>query len=1014
MRKNQQIYRRNKPIGTLCLIIMCLVIVNLTLISAMDFDNRITYSNEDKTATITNWLGLGEELGKATLTSHETVAEVRKVMPGKDRVVMYYEFDFKDIYENGLGEVTFIDEHNGKEIERDYYFAIASRESYEVDNYIQVCGTSGNYTCSQVKSGMKTNYRTVWTKLDKNDIPKGKVTIGLIVDVRQNDRVDGIWEIAGKKISKHASWTSALNVDLIFYADFDASSGTVVTDEINETNLNTTSAKWVTGILGNGLEFNGTNDIAMNITPGGLNGFPIGDVNFTVSLWANISSGNGLFRIGNTPGAGTGTPNSEFWTSGGLFSYTGGGNEISFTPTASSEWQHFVFTSTTGGNLTVYVNGTWEKSGEVGAPDFDFSIIYFGNGGINDWLNGTIDEVGIWTRELSPTEISELYNDGIGITRTPITDSTITVSLDFPVDDLLTTSTALNFSANFTIEVANFTNSTLFVWNPDTTLFGTNSTLITGNVSNSSILSLDNIPISSFYTWNYQACGLNDSSDIICSFAIANRTFSVTAFTEINSTFNNFVNETANENFELEIETIPSILSVTAILNYNGMKTLGTADCTGNLCTLSKSIDIPLVMSGESQNKSFLWEISVFEGVNSANFNSSTNEQNVSRIHLEVCDGTYAVKTLNFTAFDEQNLSRIDPFQFDGRFDFWLGLGTVQRNNSFSDNVTEMDLCLKENANIKTDAIIDYDEAQNLSLYTNRFYYFDNYIMNDTLQHIPLYLLKSTSSTSFILKVQDENLLPVTDALIEVHKFYPGEGEFKIVQIAKTDDNGKSIGFFVTETVDYKFIIKKAGVILLETGQQKVIPETSPFTLTFNIGGNLGEPWASQKEIANLDSTLVFNKDTGIVTYTYIDTSGNFTQARLLVKKNSLVNSSAHTIICNDTSLLSSATMTCNVGNESGFYIASSFITRTNEGLDKQISFQVEDFSSVSGTLGLFFGIFLIIIASFMFRFSEVAGIWAVTITILLVNLIGLIKFGAVFVSSIIVIALILTWLMEK
>jgi len=102
------------------------------------------------------------------------------------------------------------------------------------------------------------------------------------------------------------------------------------------------------------------------------------------------------------------------------------------------------------------------------------------------------------------------------------------------------------------------------------------------------------------------------------------------------------------------------------------------------------------------------------------------------------------------------------------------------------------------------------------------------------------------------------------------------------------------------------------------------------------------------------------------------------------------------------------------VGNESGHYIASSYITRVGEGLDKQINFQIETFSSQAGLLGLFFGWFLILIAAFMFKFNEIAGIWAVTVTIFLVNLLGLIKFGAVFVSAIICIAVILSWVMER
>ena len=490
------------------------------------------------------------------------------------------------------------------------------------------------------------------------------------------------------------------------------------------------------------------------------------------------------------------------------------------------------------------------------------------------------------------------------------------------------------------------------------------------------------------------------------------------AFVENNATFNAFTNETSSESFILNMTTDLTVLSISGILSYNGTEHDSTASCTGGECLLSNTIDIPLILTETTSLHDFFWNFTIFNGTDSIGVESSTRTQNVSRIHLEECNATFPTKTLNFTTFDEQNLTRISPFQFDGTFDFWIGSGLVKRNNSFSKNTTEMNLCLNPNVTMKIDAIINYDEEINkTSVYTDRFYYFDEHEIDNELQHIMMYLLRSSQSTSFILKVQDENLLPVSEALIEIHRFYPGEGIFRIVQTAKTDGNGKSIGFFETETVDYKFIIKKAGEILFETPdneKQKVVPETSPFTLTFNTGDDLGEPWSSQDAIINLNSELDWNPDTGIVSYIYVDNSSSFTQSRLLVQKQSLTNISAYITICNDTLAISSGTLTCTVGNTTGFYIASAFITRSAEALDRQISFQIEDFSSTAGIFGLFFGFFLILIATFMFKFNEIAGIWAITVTIFLVNIMGLIKFGAVFVSAIIGIAIILTWAMEK
>jgi len=488
------------------------------------------------------------------------------------------------------------------------------------------------------------------------------------------------------------------------------------------------------------------------------------------------------------------------------------------------------------------------------------------------------------------------------------------------------------------------------------------------------------------------------------------------SFIENNVTFTSDVFETDSQFFEINLSTSLTVSAISAQLNYNGTNFISSAAC-GDFCLVNNTIDIPLVNEGEFENKSFFWEISIFNGTDSINVNTSSTEQNVTRIHLEECGGSFTVEALNFTAYDEQNLSRIDPYLFDGDFEQWLGGGDVKRQSNFSESsISEQTLCISpEDETFFIDSTIEYDEAGNESLYILRNYYFQNDTISNTTQEIFMYLLQSSSSTTFILKVQDDALLPVPNVLIETNRFYPGLNEFRIVQIAKTDDLGKSVGFFETEIVDYKFIITFNNDTLLETGIQKVIPEVSPFTLTFNLGDPLGEPWSSQIDIENLISTLVWDNTLGVITYTYSDNSTNLTLARLFVIQQSLINSSADSTLCDVNSSLDAAVLTCDVGNTSGFYTASSFITRDSvETLDLQISFQIETLSAIVGLLGLFYGWFLILIASFMFKFNEIAGIWAITITLLLVNIMGLINFGGVFVTAVIGVAILLTWLMSN
>ena len=490
------------------------------------------------------------------------------------------------------------------------------------------------------------------------------------------------------------------------------------------------------------------------------------------------------------------------------------------------------------------------------------------------------------------------------------------------------------------------------------------------------------------------------------------------AFVENNITFNGNVSETSSQFFELNVTTSLTILSITSNLNYNGTKHLSTANCIGGNCLLSNTIDIPLVEVGESQTNPFFWEISIFNGTESININTSTRDQNVSRIHLETCDATFTTIALNFTAQQEVNLTRVNPFRFDGTFDFWLGGGSVKRNNSFNNASTdEVNLCITPNEPTSIDAQIEYNEPTNVTFVT-RNYYFQNDTISNVTQHIPLFLLASDDATTFILKVQDDELLALPEHIILIQRFYPGENIFRTVQVARTDDNGKSLGFFEVEIPDYRFIIKKDGIVLLTTSKQKIFPETSPFTLTFTIGADLGTPWGELEDLPDLTFTLDFNKTNNIITYTYVDTNTTFSLGRLIVQKQNFSFNTPE-VICDVNSSLSSAALICDVGtitgNDTGAYTASGVVVRDgNSFLISVKNFLLETISSIMGLLGVFMAFFIIFISSFAFKFNEIAGIFMINAAIIFVNLIGLVSFGMLSITAIIAVSIVIAAVIEK
>lgn len=720
------------------------------------------------------------------------------------------------------------------------------------------------------------------------------------------------------------------------------------------------------------LFFNATNDTEIDTWIVNYNGTNVTiDINTTLTvedgstfqllLYANNTNGNfGLndsifFSVDTIPTINVFSPtNITFTTSTIFFNAT--------NTTIVDTW----IVNYNGTNITNFnINSTLE------VEDGFHQLKLYANGtggtfGLNDTIFFTVDGTTPQINLTSPTGDQGTFTSGINLTlRWNVTDT----NLDVCFYDYEGSNTTIACLLNLTnLTVTDSLNTSLRFWVNDTVGHHNSSTI----------------------NWSY-------------------------SFIENNITFETNVSETSSQFFQINLTTSLSVLSITAQLNYNGTNHISSTSCNG-FCIVNNTIDIPLVLVDESETKSFFWEINLFNGTDSISVNISTQSQNVTKVHLETCDATFTTESLNFTAYDEQNLSRLSPYRFEGTFDIWIGSGSVKRNNSFSkSSTTNQSLCIRPNATYFTDAQIEYNTPGNATFYTTRNYYLQNNTINNVSQSIFLYLLSSDSSTSFILKVQDDNLLPLEDHLIKTERFYPGENLFRVIQIAKTSENGKTIGFFETETVDYRFIISLNALNLLTTSQQKIVGEVAPFTLTFTIGENLGKPWKTLENITDLGFSLIFNKSTNIITYTYTDTSGNFTLGTLIVERQNF-SFSTNIAICNFNSSQSSATITCNVsGNETGTYIVRGFVTRgTDESLISQIGFIIESFLKTVGMLGVILAWFLILISTFAFKFNEIAGIFMINATVIFVNIIGLVSFGTLAISALIAVSIIIVVVMEK
>ncbi len=255
---------------------------------------------------------------------------------------------------------------------------------------------------------------------------------GKIDDVRVYNRVlsqnelQALYHLGVSTVNKNATTTglgnSDLNSGLSAYWPFDAkyivygSSGNLGTSTDASGNGNSAAIKnenrlqsVTLGKLGQALKFNGS---AYTQGPSGI----IGSGATSVCAWINqaVSVGSVNAIVANTK--------FIFYTSNsnntiGLTS-DGSTNAVAANNTViNGVWEYVCGTRDASGTTNLYVNGTLsgsanQSSGSPSTSTFNTNVAAKGNG-IANFYNGSIDDVRIYNRVLTATEISQLYSQGV-------------------------------------------------------------------------------------------------------------------------------------------------------------------------------------------------------------------------------------------------------------------------------------------------------------------------------------------------------------------------------------------------------------------------------------------------------------------------------------------------------------------------------------------------------------------------------------------------------------------------
>jgi len=687
---------------------------------------------------------------------------------------------------------------------------------------------------------------------------------------------------------------SAITWDNVAYYSLDETTGDVVDATGNgNTGTNNGATRGVTGKIENAFDFEANNAEYVELNSSALN---MNLEEFSWNIWVNLddweNSENQMIAmvLDNSAGSylnilndGSGLSTTQRIGAGDSF------NQFTKSTTGVSGWHMITLTYSLSGNFTFYWDGSLEETNF----SYDYSLtdqfdeLHVGKhpAQTQKYINGTIDEFGIWNRALTSSEVSELYNSGYGLAYGE--GEVLYITLNSP-ENASQLSGDVDLNATINPRNVNITNSTLKLWDDSGLVYNKSETYTnqdTEVIFNHTILE-GNFSQGDYY-WNVESCYENATSgaNINCTSADNNFTFEWRAFENDGEDFNNATTEGNVENFQINLSLATGFQLSSATLYYDGTEYLGTQTLiSSGEYSINREITIPAVTTNE--NKTFFWEIVMEDGTS---LNTTSHNQTVSNINIDDCS-SYSNFLLDLELVDEETQNLINETTQSPYINVDVNIYTVGGTNpiiEYSNNFTDSNtgqVCI-DNALANSSYVLDAKIQYSGTDYRTEQYNIQKYPLNSTTlrQNITLYDILIDSSETFIINVKDGSFLPLGNALVDISREYVEEGQFKSVEIPITDSNGRAVASLSPEDTTYTFTISEDGETqaifsnVVATCQNELTGECE---LNLNVLSSV-ESLDDYTSTDNIRYTMDFTYDTRTIDLTFNTIDGTTTQMEL-------------------------------------------------------------------------------------------------------------------------------------
>jgi hypothetical protein len=310
------------------------------------------------------------------------------------------------------------------------------------------------------------------------------------------------------------------------------------------------------------------------------------------------------------------------------------------------------------------------------------------------------------------------------------------------------------------------------------------------------------------------------------------------------------------------------------------------------------------------------------------------------------------------------------------------------------------------------------------STHTERSYFVTIPLLNSTLSNLTLYMLNESDATSFVVTVTNKNNQPVEGLTASLLRRFVEDGSttYQVVEMMKPSValGGSSPFSAVANTVPYLFRVQNAAGTILFQGSGQTEDSTETLYLIddeiFIKVNTQASPFKGSDQVRGVSSSLTFTNTTGTFSLSYSDSALVLSQMCLKIIVNGTIEEA------NKCSSANSGVIqyTASIGNST---YAAYAIAKTSVD-DRTYVINLFDFDNritdggavTFGLMGLFILLITLILVGTAFASKPAVAVLLAAMAFLAFgpSMLGLVTLGLVLQNTVVVIAIILLWVMNR